>query len=119
MSKESVKRRVNSTDYMSLQKKRAANTNYSKRTLNTDYSKRTQNTNYNIFQKRKVGNTDYTLIAKKNSKPVYQYLKQGTFIKEWESIKQAGESLKIQRTDITQCCKGKHKSAGEFVWKYK
>jgi group I intron endonuclease len=119
VSEESIRKRVANTNYEVLQKKRAINTNYSRRTSNTDYKKRTQNTDYTSFQERKVANTDYSAIAKKNSKPIRQYTKQGTFVRDWESTKQAGESLGIQRTDITQCCKGRNKSAGGFIWKYK
>lgn len=119
LSEETVKRRVVSTDWDSLQTKRIANTDYAKRTANTDYSKRTQNTNYASFQDRKVANTDYKSIAEKNRKPILQFHKDGTFVKEWTSIKEAGETLKIHRTDITQCCKGRYKSAGGYSWKYK
>ena len=118
-SKESIQRRVANTDYMLIQQKRALNTNYEKRTANTDYTKRTHNTNYSSFQERKVANTDYDAIAKKNSKPIYQYTKEGIYIREWDSIRQAGECLKLHRTDITQCCKERRKSAGGFAWKYK
>lgn len=99
--------------------KRLVNTDFKTRTLNTDYSSRTANTDYKSFQKRKVLNTDYTRIAKKHMKPVNQYNKDGTYIREWSSIKEAGEATKTHRTDITQCCKGKYKSAGGFIWKYK
>lgn len=55
----------------------------------------------------------------KHRKPIVQFKKDGTFIKEWSSGKEAGETLKIQRGDISACCKGKAKSAGGFIWKYK
>lgn len=53
-----------------------------------------------------------------NKKITYQFDLQGTFIKEWESAKEAGSILNIQKHDITTCCRGKIKSAGGFRWSY-
>ena len=50
---------------------------------------------------------------------VSQFSKDGTFIKAWDSITQAGEELGICKVNICACCKNKvSKSAGGFVWKY-
>ena len=54
---------------------------------------------------------------KKLSIPILQFSKNGEFIKEWPSIKEAGRQLGIN--GICACLKGKCKSAGGFVWKYK
>lgn len=51
-----------------------------------------------------------------NSKPVDQYDLQGTFIKSYNSI---SEAKKVIKGDINSCCKGKQKTAGGFVWKFK
>jgi group I intron endonuclease len=50
---------------------------------------------------------------------VLQYTKGGLFVNEWNSIKEASLELKIDRTSISQCCRGKKKSAGGYVWQYK
>lgn len=50
---------------------------------------------------------------------ILQYSKDGKFIKEWISGKEAAETLNIQASCISNCCKGKQKSAGGFIWKYK
>ena len=76
------------------------------------------NTDYASFQDRKVLNTDWEARSVKRRKAVCQYEKNGTFIKKWDSIKDAGEGLLISRGSITTCCKGKVKSAGGFIWKY-
>jgi len=55
----------------------------------------------------------------KNLKPVIQYDLDGTFIKEWNSIKSAGSELKINRSHISNCCNGKRKTSGGYVWKLK
>lgn len=56
-------------------------------------------------------------IAKKFNKVVIQFDLSGSFIKEWESIKSAQDNLKIK--NISNACKGKYKTAGGFIWKYK
>ena len=43
----------------------------------------------------------------------------GEFIKEWDSISSASKELKIGSNCITTCCKGKYKSSGGYIWKYK
>lgn len=56
----------------------------------------------------------------KNSKArkVAQYDKNGNLIRVWDCIKQAAEALNINRCCIGDCCRGKQKSAGGFIWKY-
>lgn len=51
-------------------------------------------------------------------KPVLQYTKEGEFVKEWKSIKEAENSIGI-RTGISCCIRGKSKTSGGFVWKLK
>lgn len=48
----------------------------------------------------------------------YQYDLDGNLIKEWDSVKQAGEALGINRPSISNCLKGRYKSAGGFIWRY-
>lgn len=94
--------------------KQVTNTDYVARAANTDLITKAANTDYVT----KVANTDYKLIAEKNKKPIFQLSKEETFIKEWSSGKEAGETLKIQGSDISACCRGRLKSAGGFIWKY-
>lgn len=56
--------------------------------------------------------------AKKCTKPVKQFSLDGVFIKVWESIKEAGETLEISRSNISSCCRRRIKSAGGYVWRY-
>lgn len=55
----------------------------------------------------------------KRRKPIQQYTKDMTFIREWDSAKSASMELKIHSGDISKCCKGKLKTVGGFVWRYK
>lgn len=61
-------------------------------------------------------------VNKLTSKPVLQYSLDGEFIKEWDSIYAASESIsgvKGSYGNIYKCCKAKTKTAYGFVWRYK
>lgn len=51
-------------------------------------------------------------------KKILQYSLEGIFIREWESLSEAGKSLNIDRRNISQNCLNNTKSSGEFIWKY-
>ncbi len=55
----------------------------------------------------------------KLSKSILQYTLSGEFIREFDSIKSASEELNLNKANICNCCKGKRKFAGGFIWKYK
>ena len=53
------------------------------------------------------------------SKRVAQYDKQTLeLIKIWGGMREVERELGINQGNISQCCKGKLKSAGGFIWKY-
>jgi hypothetical protein len=47
---------------------------------------------------------------------VYQYSINGVFIKEWDCAKYAVDFYNLNRTSITDCIKGRQKTAGGFIW---
>ncbi len=51
-------------------------------------------------------------------KKVKQYSLNNKFIKEWNSIKEAGNELHISQGNIVNCCKNKRYTAGNYIWKY-
>lgn len=54
-------------------------------------------------------------------KPVLQFTKDGVFVKEYESTREAERKTGIRQTHISRCClcrKG-FKSAGNYIWKFK
>lgn len=53
------------------------------------------------------------------TKSVVQYSKDGELIVEYPSIMEAERQTGCDKSSICQCCKGKQKSAGGFIWKYK
>ena len=58
-------------------------------------------------------------VADSRSKPILQYSKSGDFIREWKSAAEVERVLGINNSDIIQCCKGRRKSAGGYIWRYK
>jgi group I intron endonuclease len=52
-------------------------------------------------------------------KPVCQYTKDDSFIREWECLSQAGRELGFSVSHISQVCNGKRNSAYGFLWKLK
>jgi hypothetical protein len=56
---------------------------------------------------------------KDKMKPIIQFTKEGVFVKEWNSIKEAGQTLSISGGDLSNCLHGKFKQMGGFKWKYK
>ena len=53
------------------------------------------------------------------SKQVLPFSKSGEFIAEYPSIMEASRQTGCYQQHICKCCKGKRKSAGGFIWKYK
>jgi group I intron endonuclease len=70
-------------------------------------------------QARGVSHTDYAARAQKFFKTIIQYSIAGEYIKEWPSVKEAGETLSLARNNISSCLTGKLSSSGGFIWKYK
>ena len=103
-------KRIANTDYSI----RTANFNYAARTANFDYQAMVANTNYSA----RTANTNYEKRSDKFRKAIIQFHKDGTLVKEWGSVKEAGETLKINRGSISGCLKERLKSAGGFIWKY-
>lgn len=64
-----------------------------------------------------VGKKYGAINGKKRSIPILQLAKDGTLIKEWPSVREAGRQLGI--ASICHCLKGRYKSAGGYIWRYK
>lgn len=58
-------------------------------------------------------------VAEKLSKKVFQYSKNGDFIREWASTHEVQRQLGFAASNISKCCLGNLKSAYGFIWKYK
>lgn len=55
-----------------------------------------------------------------NNRKIKQYSLNGDFIKEWNSLKDAEQSLNIKKAqaNISACCLGKKKRAYGYIWRY-
>lgn len=53
------------------------------------------------------------------SKSVLQFTKNGELVAEYFGAREAARRTNIVPSSIIECCNGKRKSAGGFVWKYK
>lgn len=52
-------------------------------------------------------------------KPIFQFTKDMVFVREFDSATTASQELNINNSHITACCRGKRKTCGGFVWRYK
>lgn len=68
---------------------------------------------------RKIGGKKTGAInGKKRSIPILQFTEDVMFVKEWPSAHEAERQLGIACSHICQCCKGRLKSAGGYIWRY-
>jgi len=58
-------------------------------------------------------------ISEVKSKPVLQYTLENIIIKEWPSAVDASIILNIKVASICNTLKGRAKTSGGFIWKYK
>lgn len=54
-----------------------------------------------------------------NTKPILQFSKNGELIAEYSSLTEASRQTGCSASHICTCCKGKRKSCGGYIWKYK
>ena len=53
------------------------------------------------------------------SKSVLQFSKSGELIAEYPSGKEAQKQTGLPTSNICSCCKGRQKSCGGYIWRYK
>ena len=70
-----------------------------------------------------VNNLEWCTVEYNNrysfNKCISQFTLKGVYIRDWDAISTASKELNINCSNISQCCLGKRKSAGGYVWKYK
>ena len=87
---------------------------------NLEWCTQKYNNTYGTARKRAAKTCSKTLINRKDlSKPVLQFDKNGNYLNEYPSMSDASRKTGIDGGHIGDVCKGKLKSAGGFVWKYK
>lgn len=63
--------------------------------------------------KYKYSNKQIGLLKSK----IIQYDKNGNLLNEYNTLTEASKQTGINRSNISECCSGKRKSAGGFIWK--
>lgn len=56
--------------------------------------------------------------AVKKTRMYYQYDLDRIFLQEWFGTKAIKDALGIIKTSISNCCQGRTKTAGGFIWSY-
>ena len=64
-------------------------------------------------------NTNWGTAIERRSKPVVQYDLQGNFIAEYPSVCETGRKLGIKQGNISSALKGRIKTAGGYIFRYK
>lgn len=52
------------------------------------------------------------------SRTIYQFTKDGTFVKKWECISDASREYGCRPSSLVNCCKGRIKTLCGFKWSY-
>lgn len=52
------------------------------------------------------------------SKPIIQFSKDGELIRKWDCIRDVQREMGINNASISECCNGKRKTAGGYIWRY-
>lgn len=68
---------------------------------------------------RKKTEKEKKKISEKLMIPICQFDKNNNFIREWKGCIEAARELNKHSTNINQCCNGKLKTSGGFIWKFK
>lgn len=58
-------------------------------------------------------------VSKSRQKPIEQYNKENIFLNEFNDGVEAENVTGIHRSHISQCCNGKRKTAGGYIWRFK
>lgn len=76
----------------------------------------------NPLSRSKMSKTQKSLVAEgkhlKSIRKVAQYDLNGNFIKEWNSLTEAGNALGIDISLMSKCCRNARHSCGGFRWEY-
>ena len=70
-------------------------------------------TKMSISRKEGIANGSIRLYQEK---PIYQYTLDGSYLREYKSIKEASEVSGVTRSSINRFLEGKYKKGGNFLW---
>ena len=72
-----------------------------------------------LFGKHHTEGSKKKMAESKGVYGILQYSKDGEFIAEYQSTMEAERQTGCYHQHICKCCKGKRKSAGGYIWRYK
>ena len=70
------------------------------------------------YGKHPTEETRKKMSDSKPKKPVLQFSKDGELIAEYSSAREAERTTGCSNSNICECCNGKRKSCGGYIWKY-
>ena len=70
------------------------------------------------YSSENIDSLDPVEALPKQSRAVYQYDLENNFVSEYARIQDAVIATGVGKKGIQECCAGRQKSAGGFVWKY-
>lgn len=85
---------------------------------NLEFCDRKYNINYGTRNERML-KTLKLIKSKFAPKEVLQFTKDGKFVNEYPSTKEAKRNTGIYQSNIVSCCNGRRNTAGGYIWKYK
>lgn len=89
---------------------------------NLEWCDNKYNNTYGTKIQRMLQNSNFKATREKSGKPkkvVLQFTRQGEFVAEYSSIKEAEKQTGISNAHISECCNNKRNHAGNYLWRYK
>lgn len=67
---------------------------------------------------KNISDKTRTKMSESHKKEVYQFDKNGRLLKKYNSILEASVDTNVAGCSIVNCCQGRYKTAGGYIWKY-
>lgn len=75
--------------------------------------------NHRLYGKDQPKETRTKISGSNGGRPFSQYALDGTWIRDWEIVRDASRFLDKDHSGISRCLNGDQKSAHGFIWRYK
>ena len=85
---------------------------------NLEWCTHAYNINYANRTQKMLNSPGYKAAMSNIKIPILQFDKNGTFIRRWNSGSEIEKETCINAGNISLCCSGKRKSAGNYIWRY-
>lgn len=95
---------------------KSENSKQARKTTNYDYQRGEKNPMYGKHHSDEI--KEKMIKNQPNRKKVIQYDKDGNLIKIYDGIREAQRLTGITCQNILNCCRGRQKTAGGYIWRY-